>query len=1185
MDERQRLEQAIAAQESLRGKLDDEIIDAAISTLRKQLKEMTASVEKQRKLVSILFTDVVHSTEMIRGLDPEENLEIMDNALKQLASPVVEHGGRITRFMGDGFKAVFGAPIAHENDPEMAVRAGLDILETAQRLAIELEAQRDIHNFQVRVGINTGLAAVGGMTEAEDTLMGSDVNLAKRVESAAPPGSLYISHNTYQHIRGVFNVEIQTPIEAKGFAEPVQVYRVLGAKQRPVRMRTRGVEGIETRMVGRQDEMLTLQNAYRDAVKGEKTQIVTIIGEAGVGKSRLLYEFQNWLELLPEDIFFLQGYARQESQQLPYALLRDMFAYHFQIQESDDTSKVRKKVERGFSEVMGHNRNFEMRAHITGQLLGYDFSDSQHIKDVLENPKQLRDRSLTYLKEYIESVSEQYPTMVFLDDIHWGDNSSLEMLNQLTHKFSKERLLIVFLARHRLFDRYPEWGQGLDNHTWITLEPLSQQFSIKLVDEILKFTDEIPISLRDTVVKNAEGNPYYVEELIKMLIEDGVILTGEERWRIQPKRLTEVKIPPTLTNLLQARLDSLPPGECQTLQQASVVGRTFWDRIVAHIQLASGELADQQQVANTLFNLQGREMIYKQPISVFVSAEEYIFKHAILREVTYESVLLRQRKEYHSLVADWLIEHAHDRIGEYAGLIAGHLESAGRTRHAIIYLLKAGERAAQSYANAEAVEYFTRAINLTEKDPADIHCLAKLYRGRGLTSESMGDFDQARDDHETILKIARAAGERQIEWRALIDLGKLWASRDYSQTQDYFQKGLNLSRQLADPAAVAGSLNWMGNWYLNVDNPAQAIAYHLESLEIIEQLGNPRDLANTLDLLGIAYLLGGDSIRSVDCYDRSVTLYRELDERRRLASTLMGRATTVPITVLLVSAPVTLTRDPMLDINEALRIAREIDSASEHIWAHWSLSLLKTLHGDYGSALMEMQTALQMASEIGHREWVVGILFGLGIIHAELYAPDQAQGHLEEALIFARKLRSPMWIHLVSGALSAAYRLIDDHRLAQTCLETAISAQVPADALGKRYCWVRRAELALAQDDPALALDITDRLIDSAPGMSAGRVITLLWKIKGEALAGLGHMEKAQSLLQAAIENTQATGERFLNWRLHASMGRLYRASGQQLEAEKELAIAGELIQELAETLPNGKLRDDFLQRARERLK
>jgi class 3 adenylate cyclase len=245
MDERQRLEQAIAAQESLRSTLGDEVVDETVSTLREKLAHLetpSESLAQQRKLVTILYADIVGSTNIVRHLDPEDTLEIMDGSLKRLAAPVEEHGGHVARYMGDGFKAVFGMPKAHENDPEMAIRAGLGIIEMAQELGGELDKQWGVDDFQVRVGINTGLAALGGMTEAEDTVMGSTVNLTKRVESAAPPGGLLITHNTYRHVRGVFDVEPREPIEAKGFDEPVPVYIVLRVKPRAFRVQTRGVE-------------------------------------------------------------------------------------------------------------------------------------------------------------------------------------------------------------------------------------------------------------------------------------------------------------------------------------------------------------------------------------------------------------------------------------------------------------------------------------------------------------------------------------------------------------------------------------------------------------------------------------------------------------------------------------------------------------------------------------------------------------------------------------------------------------------------------------------------------------------------------------------------------------------------------------------------------------------------------
>jgi ABC-type oligopeptide transport system substrate-binding subunit/class 3 adenylate cyclase/tetratricopeptide (TPR) repeat protein len=749
MDERQRIEQAIAAQESLRASLGDEIVDETISTLREKLAHLETP-EQQRKLVTILYADIVGSTNIVKHLDPEDALEIMDGSLKRLATPVEKNCGHVARFMGDGFKAIFGMPKAYENDPEMAIKAGLGILEVAQEIASELEAQWSIRDFQVRVGINTGLAALGGMTEAEDTVMGSMVNLTKRVESAAPPGGLLITQNTYRHVRGVFTLRSQEPIEAKGFDEPVPVYLVLRVKPRAFRVQTRGVEGVETRMVGRKGELIALQEAYRNAIEGEQTQVVTVVGEAGVGKSRLLYEFQNWLDLHPDEPRFFQGRGRQETQFQPYALLKDVFTFRFQIQESDKAIEVRNKVGIGFSEVFGGDDEGNMHAHIIGQLLGFDFSKSHHVLSVLDDPQQIHDHALMYLAEYFQGMSDQAPTVVFLEDIHWADDSSLDMLNRMARKIPEQRLLIVCVARHRLYERRPHWGEGLAYHRRLELQPLSNLDSSQLVMEILQKVDQIPDSLQDLVVKGAEGNPFYIEELVKMLIDDGVVITGEVQWQIEPERLAGVDVPDTLTGVLQARLEGLPQEERNTLQQASVVGHIFWDDTVEYISNESSLVDTQSALRSTdetLSSLRSRELIYHHEESAFTAADEYTFKHAVLRDVTYESVLKRLRSIYHGLVAEWLIQHSEERAVEYTGLIADHLELAGKTEQAITYLLQAGDQARKLYAHQEAINHYQRALELL-KESGNYEHAARTLMKLGLTYHNAFDFKAARRAYE-----------------------------------------------------------------------------------------------------------------------------------------------------------------------------------------------------------------------------------------------------------------------------------------------------------------------------------------------------------------------------------------------------------------------------------------------------
>jgi tetratricopeptide (TPR) repeat protein len=294
----------------------------------------------------------------------------------------------------------------------------------------------------------------------------------------------------------------------------------------------------------------------------------------------------------------------------------------------------------------------------------------------------------------------------------------------------------------------------------------------------------------------------------------------------------------------------------------------------------------------------------------------------------------------------------------------------------------------------------------------------------------------------------------------------------------------------------------------------------------------------------------------------------------------MGRGNTVSALAWLTLVPATPFPDATSDFDEALRIAREIGLAPCQAWGYYSLGMLHMMQGHFSHALKDILGSLRIASEIGHREYIVGAQFALGILYAELFAPVQALEHLEGALTLARELRSPTWIHIISGALAGVYLTLHEQSSAQACLETAISPQLPMDTLGNRYCWIRWAELALAQGDPTLTLEITERLIESAPGMSPRRVITYLWKLKAEALVATGCKDDARSLLHAALENAQATGERFLLWRVFAGLGQLYHSLGNQGEAEKEIATAYAIIDKLAANIYEEKLKASFQQGA-----
>ncbi|RMG71253.1 MAG: hypothetical protein D6711_15655, partial [Chloroflexi bacterium] len=612
---------AIAHMEAQRAVLGDETVDTAVAALRKQLADLTPKTQPQRKQVTVLFADVSGYTAMSSTMDAEDVSELMNRLWQQLDGAIVGHYGRIDKHLGDGVMAVWGMNTAREDDPEQAILAAL-------AMQAELADFRERHeiDMHIRIGINTGQALLTEVgTMGEYTAIGSPVNIASRLEHAAPVDGILISQDTYQHVRGIFDVTVQPPLHVKGVEAALQTYVVKGVKRRSFRLGTRGIEGVATRMIGRRLELHQMQQALETAVAHHQRQFLTVIGDGGMGKSRLLYEFDTWVELHPQKFTYFKGRARQETQHMPYALLRDLIAFRFRIQDDDPVDVVWQKMESQLGDVLESTA----AAHIVGQFLGYDFWNSPHLGVLRSNGEQLRNRALRILTDYFQKISARQPTVILLEDIHWADDSSLDAVEALAQRLHDVALFFGCAARPDLLTRRPEWGAGVSQHTQVVLRPLSQTDSYLLVAEILQRAQTVPDIIPQTVVHKAEGNPFYIEELIKMLIESGVILTEEEPWSFDLSRFEPDMLPATLTALLQARLDVLPVEEKTTLQAGAVVGRIFWDDVVG--VLAKRMLQDLHvpvaDVQRPLATLMQRELIYGRDGTAFEGTREFIFKH------------------------------------------------------------------------------------------------------------------------------------------------------------------------------------------------------------------------------------------------------------------------------------------------------------------------------------------------------------------------------------------------------------------------------------------------------------------------------------------------------------------------------------------------------------------------------
>ena len=974
MTEQEHLEQAIAALEGQRSVLGDVVVDVALAPMRAKLEDLRTqeASQQKRRQITVLFADVVGSTGIGQQLgDPEAIIDVMDGALERMAQPVRERGGHVTRFMGDGFKAVFGLSVAREDDAEQAVRAGLDVLRVVRGIAADLEACQGVRGFNARVGINTGMVATGGLSEGKDTVMGLTVNLGARMESAAPPGSVLISHATYRHVRGIFEVEALAPIIAKGFSDPVRVYVVKQAKPRAFRMGTRGIEGIETRMVGRDAELMMLQDAFADAVETGEPRLVMVVGEAGVGKSRLLYEFENWIELRPEQTLYFKGRAIPSLRHVPYAVFRDMLAYRFEILESDSAAVALDKFRTGTSGALSPDRS-----DLVGHLVGFDFSGSEAVQRLLGSP-DFGDLARSYFTAYVQALAREEPMVMFLEDLHWADDSSLDLLDHLATAITGAHLLMVGLTRPELFERREHWGEGRERVARIDLKLLSRRVSRALVDEILQKVDVIPEALRDLIADGAEGNPFYVEELAKMLIDEGVIVRGPDAqspWHVNETRLHEIRVPSTLTGILQARLDSLPAQERELLQQAAVVGRLFWDAAVSEL---AGKTRD--EVHEKLDSVRGRELIYRRERSAFVGTTEYLFRHALLRDVTYETVLQKLRLGYHALAARWLEAHAGERIGEYAGLIAEHLEHAGLAVEAASYLQRSAARMLDTGALRASLGFAQRALALLPEDsPLRVDLL--VQSGEALLG--LSDYAEARQVLEMALSAAQASGDERACAAALDHLGGIARDQgDWELATEYLERSLALAQGLSDRSRIAHILWSLGWVHIGQGAAAEAEACLTESQGLYQGLEDRLGLAQVLNGLASVGLLEGDYGRSWTLYQESLALFREAGDRLREAIALANLGETSRL-----REDYDAARDYC---SAALGIFREIGQRSNIVVTNLNLGHVASAQGDYGAARASYREALRIATEIGTTPYALDSLAGIALLLARTGQPER----------------------------------------------------------------------------------------------------------------------------------------------------------------------------------------------------
>ena len=703
------LRAAIAALESQRATLGDTVLEMATAPLRARLAALLRPAGLKHRLVTVLFADVVGSTALATGLDAEDTLGLLSAALRRMAALVEAHQGRVLRFTGDGVKAAFGMDETREDDAVRAVRAGLAILAAGREQAEAAARLHGITDFAVRVGVHSGDVALGAGVEDDNTAMGAAVNIAARMEQHAPPGCLRISQDTWSQVRGLFELEAQPMLLVKGIAAPMQTYLVRAALERGAASVERGLQGLATPMVGREAELQRLLQTVAQARQTRRLHALTLIGDAGLGKSRLLRELMAALQ----DCRLLTLRSQPDSQLRPWGLLRSLLALQCGVADTDSADVAKRKVVDALSPWF--EERGERQAQLIGQLSGLDFADSPTIKGL--DPRTLRDQALMALPAYLQALAAQGSSLpvLIVEDLHWADDSSLDLLQHLLAHAAELPLALVMTARQPLLVRRPDWVKpdtadaAVTAVALMTLSPLPADQCNELVQALLQRLGEVPPRLSELIVGRAEGNPYYMEELVRRLIDDGVIDATAPQWTVQADRLDTLRLPTALVGLLQARLDALPAAERQAARQASVIGHVFWDDALQALDA---------QAPQALPALQRAAFVKARDTSDFEGTAERQFDHHLLHQVTYDTLLKAERKLGHGAAARWLQARTQGRGAEFLAMTGEHAERAAETALAIDCFEQAGIEAQKRFANAVAVSWLRRALALLgESDP------------------------------------------------------------------------------------------------------------------------------------------------------------------------------------------------------------------------------------------------------------------------------------------------------------------------------------------------------------------------------------------------------------------------------------------------------------------------------------
>jgi class 3 adenylate cyclase/tetratricopeptide (TPR) repeat protein len=1088
--------------------------------LAQRILTSRSALEGERKRVTVLFADLAGFTSLSESRDPEEMHALMDRFFQLVLNEVHRFEGTVNQFLGDGAMALFGAPVALEDAPRRAVSAALAIQRGLAAVGEESASQRRAA-LALRIGIHSGHVVVGRIGDdlrMDYTAVGDTTNLAARLQQLAPPGEVLISEATQRLVAAFFEFEDLGLQSVRGKTEPVRAFRVAAERRVSGRIDAVAASGL-TPLVGRDRELGELHAAFEAAREGHG-RACFLVGDAGIGKSRLLYEFRTRLADEPHTWF--EGRCASYGSTTAFQPIVDGLQRQSGIDDRDDETGALAKLERG---VALQGEDLAWTLPFLQKLLSLPVGDPavEALDAITRRSETIRALHALFLR-----AAERQPLVFVIEDLHWIDAASEEFLEFLVDSIPAAKACV--LLTHRAGYRHPFGDRSY--HVRVALQSLSGGEMAAMAGALLESV-ELPAELRELIAKKAEGNPFFVEEVTKSLLEDGVLRLEGGRVELA-RNLSEISVPDRIQDVLMARIDRLDDEPKRAIQMASVIGREFALRLLERI-VEAGEA-----VHAVVGELRALELIYQKAAHPELA---FMFKHALTHDVAYESVLRKRRKALHRIVGSAIEELYADRLPEHYEALAHHFALADEWDRALLYHDRAAHKARDAYANRSAAEHFRRALAIADRlgDAVPQEHRRRLAEGLGDVSYFVNEFRASGSAYEQAAECCEADEERAM------NLGRAAHSytwgHHYERATEAWKAALTLARECGSDAAEAIALTARGLLGTTHHGFADSV----------------RDGEGAAAVSRIALRSGDDEAIATAVGQEG--LWAEMQGNYRHAIAVSERA---------------------LACGQRTQLIQLISMP------RWTIGLALTCLGEYGRAIAELRDALDLCVRIGDRALKARILNTLGWCFAEFGCHRRASELNREARDIAAEL---VELDLVAGApeihANATINLACNRVAlgdAEGGLELVDPIRVDLETPGDPWQRWRyglhvsdaTARALLAQGDPERADRLASEELDGARRQRSKKLEARALELRGRALVTLDRREEAQRVLGDAIAVARGIGYPPVAWRSLSLQAELARRSGDASAAERLASESSGLVTRLAGSLPETALRDEL---------